>query len=59
MPFVPDLFYVPSFSLLFFVATQSFGLFSLRRVLGDCVSVWFRATTQNFVMFSLRRAVAN
>ena len=36
-------------------ATQSFGLFSLRRVLGDCVSVWFRAATQSSEPFFLRR----
>ena len=67
--------------MLFFVVTQSFGLFSLRRVLcgalpyrfsiatqsslpfflrrvlGDCVSVWFRAVTQSFGLFSLRRVL--
>ena len=38
-------------------ATQSFLPFSLRRVLGDCVSVWFRAVTQSFVTFFLRRVL--
>jgi hypothetical protein len=38
---------------------QNFVMFFLRRVLGECPAVWFRATTQSFVMFSLRRAVAN
>ena len=38
-------------------ATQSFATFSLRRVLGKCPAVWFRATTQNFVPFFLRRVL--
>ena len=38
----------------FSIATHSSMPFSLRRVLGDCVSVWFRAATQSFGLFSLR-----
>ena len=48
----------PTFVFLlldFFVVTQSFGLFSLRRVLVECSVVWFRAATQSFLPFSLRR----
>ena len=41
----------------FSIATQSFLPFSLRRVLCDCVSVWFRAATQSFLPFSLRRVL--
>ena len=41
----------------FSIATQSFLPFSLRGVLGDCVSVWFRAATQSFGLFSLRRVL--
>ena len=40
-----------------FVATQSFGAFFLHRVLGECVSVWFRAATQSFGLFFLRRVL--
>ena len=40
-------------------ATQSFVTFSLRRVLGGCVSVWFRAATQSFVTFFLRRVLGD
>ena len=36
-------------------ATQSFVLFSLRRVPSGGSAVWFRAATHSFVTFSLRR----
>ena len=53
---------VPPFMTIYVsakAATQSFGLFFLRRVLGDCVSVWFCAATQSFVTFFLRRVLFN
>ena len=42
-----------------FVATQSFGLFSLRRVPSGVSAVWFRAATQSFGPFFLRRVLFN
>ena len=41
----------------FSIATQSSLPFPLHCVLGDCVSVWFRAATQSFGLFSLRRVL--
>ena len=43
----------------FSIATQSFVAFSLRRVLGGCSAVWFRAATHSFGLFFLRRVLFN